>query len=37
MPSYYEVRCVMDKLPKLASGLVIGSAARALETYQKRH
>ncbi|HHR6442776.1 TPA: Mu transposase C-terminal domain-containing protein, partial [Providencia alcalifaciens] len=38
MPSYYAVRRVMDKLPKRerARGRVTGSAARALETYQKR-
>lgn len=38
MPSYYAVRRVMDKLPKRerARGRVTGSAAIALETYQKR-
>ncbi|ETS98839.1 TPA: Mu transposase C-terminal domain-containing protein [Providencia alcalifaciens] len=38
MPSYYAVRRIMDKLPKRerARGRVTGSAARALETYQKR-
>lgn len=38
MPSYYAVRRIMDKLPKRerARGRVTGSAAIALETYQKR-